>query len=82
MEAMVSDETGMYFVKSARERFDTMCGKFTAYDYMVVKQMLYKLFADNHAPVSWLHRDGVQAADGTIRLNISGEGPNHSARPG
>mmetsp|Transcript_42773 Transcript_42773/g.56489 ORF Transcript_42773/g.56489 Transcript_42773/m.56489 type:complete len:166 (+) Transcript_42773:360-857(+) len=82
MDKMVEGETAVHFVKAARERFVQMCAKFTAYDYTVVRQQLYKLFADIHAPVSWLHRDHVQAADGTIILDMSGMGPSHSFRPG
>ena len=72
MEAMVIDEPAVHFVRAARNRFTTMVNSFNAYDFIVIKQMLYKLFSDNLAPVSVLHRSGVQKANGTILLDISG----------
>ena len=59
-----------------------MCENYTAYDFMIVRQQLFKFFEDKHLNVSVFNRDEVQKADGTIILDMIGPGPQHSVRPG
>ena len=82
MELMIEGELGVFFLKAARERFNTLCATFNAYDFFVIKQALYKLFTDNHASIGKLHRDGVMSYGGKIILDISGKGPQYSLKPG
>ena len=59
-----------------------MCETFTSYDYMVIRQQLFKFFEDRHLNVSIFNRDEVQKPDGTIVLDMCGPGPQHGLQPG
>lgn len=59
-----------------------MVSSFTAYDYLIIKQHVYKFFEDKHIKVSLFIQDEIQGLDGTVYLNFCGKGPFKSIKPG
>ena len=48
---------------------------FSTYDYIHLRQEVFKFFAERHTKVSLFIQDKIQAADGSIYLDFCGEGP-------
>ena len=52
VRALVEGDSAIYFVDAARNRLQTMCATFSAYDFCVVRQQTCKFLADLHVPVA------------------------------
>ena len=81
-ELVASGTTGKHFVLAIENKFEETFRGFTAYDYIIVRQQIYKFFEDKHLNISVFNRDGVQKTDASILLDLSGPGPQYSVKPG
>ena len=82
MKDLVQGQEAVEFIIDAQIKFEETSLGFDAYDYRIVRQQLYKFFADKHSPVSCFNRDEVQLANGVILLDMCGLGPQNSIKPG
>ena len=65
-----------------RDKFNKLTATYTAYDYYLTKQELFKFFEDKHIKVSLFIQDEIQSLDGTVYLNFCGVGPYKAVKVG
>lgn len=82
MQTLVAGTQAEEHVIQAKQKFEAMCASFGAYDWMVIRQQMYKFFEDRHIKVSLFIQDKIQGLDGTIYLDFSNVGPQFSVKPG
>jgi len=63
-------------------KLNMLVSKYSAYDFLVMKQQLMKFFDERNIKVSLFIQDGTQGLDGTVYLDFCGVGPYLSERPG
>jgi hypothetical protein len=59
-------------ITDAKSKLVEMCAKYTPYDFIVVRQYMYKFFEGRHIKVSLFISDKIQGLDGTIYLDFVG----------
>lgn len=75
MNELVAGTPAEENIRVTVEKFEIMCQSFSAYDFQVVRQQIYKFFEDRHIKVSLFIQDKIQGLDGTIYLDFSDVGP-------
>ena len=82
IHALIKGSTAEECVRNTTEKFEKLTAGYSAYDYYLTKQELFKFFEDKHIKVSLFIQDEIQGLDGTVYLNFTGQGPFKSIKVG
>lgn len=82
MFELIKGTTAEANIMDAKVKMVDMCSKFSPYDFIMVRQYMYKFFEGRHIKVSLFISDKIQGLDGTIYLDFSGNAPFGSIKPG
>ena len=72
---LVKDSPAEWLLRETAVRFKDLTQDYSAYDFFILKQQVFRFFEDKHIKVSLFIQEGIQGLDGTIYLDFCGYGP-------